>query len=156
MSGTDLKHELRVHRVDRVHGAVDEVGGAEPSLPKFDTVHGPDAVGRVICGGAGKTCFTVLPCSALAASTNGLNVDPACRPAAALLAPGKVDLQRVVVTSAHVRADRATLVQRDECSLRIVGLVSTCATAASAACLIVEIQRRGDAQPPAVDTLSPN
>ena len=115
--------------------------GPKASLPKFETVHGPDGVGSVICAGAGKTCLTVSPCSAFAARTNGLNVEPACRPrAATLLAAREVDLERVVVPAADVGADRAALVERDHCGLRIVRLVQHLRDRGLRRLLIVEVR----------------
>ena len=108
-------------------------------------VHGPDSVGSVICGGAGNTCFTDLPCSAFAASTNGLKVDPACRPVPPPCWPrARSTFERVVVPASHVRTDGAALVERDHRSLRILRLVQHLRDCRLCRLLIVEIQGRRD------------
>ena len=149
---SDLEDELRVDRVDRVHGAVDEVRRSEGFVAEVR--HGPRTGrrGQRHLRRRGKHLLDRL--ALLGVRREHERFERRSRlPAAAtaLLASGQVNLEGVVVAPADVGADRATPVEGHERSLRIVRLVQHLRDGRLCRLLVVEVQGRGDAQPAAVD-----
>jgi len=154
-----LEHELRVHGVDGVHRAVDQVRRGR-SLHRRSSRHPTaDDVGNEMCPrSTGRPASRSCPVGVRREHErlerrSGLPSAPA-----ALAGPrARSTLQRVVVASADVGTDRAsTLVERDDGGLRVVGTVEHLRHRIFGRPLIIEIERRRDAQTTAVDTLSPN